>query len=131
MPDWKAMGISRYRVWYDKQKKFFVVLDTWDESIKNIPENKIDDRDAIPDNSPAVKILSTEEVNSLLGTLKELGWLEKYAIIENIVPAQRGKTLQEIAIEKISDIAKSDFSVCDTKVSAEAVLAIREILIRL
>ena len=69
--DWAAMGISRYRTNFDPTTKTFRILDVWHESIKNIPENELD-RD-IPDNSPAIKILSTEEISSLLEKLKELG----------------------------------------------------------
>ena len=52
--DWDAMGVGRYRVWYDKKKKYFAILDMWHETIKNIPESELD-RD-IPDDSPALKI---------------------------------------------------------------------------
>jgi len=129
--DWKEMGIARYRVWYDKINSNFRILDVWHDSIKNIPENQLNE-DIISEDSPAVRILNLDEVNSLIEKLKEMGWLEKYIKVESqISPIVRSKTLQEIAIEKIHDIAQIDNKNHDSTVAREGVLAIREIMNRI
>ncbi len=127
MPDWTVEFPARYSVTYDQMLGVFRVLDCWHESIKNIS----DLTQEVPDNSPAVKILNTMEINALLGKLRIMGWLEKYANIEGTIPASnipRSKTIHEIAVENIADIAKINSNSSDPNVSKEAILAIREVV---
>lgn len=71
--DFQEIIPERYRVNY--ANGVFRILDTWHESIKNLSGLDVD----IPDNSPAMAILSTEQVSALMTKLNELGWLQKYA----------------------------------------------------
>jgi hypothetical protein len=129
--DWKTMGQARYSTWYDEATKTFRVLDIWHSSIKNIDQNAIDDN-MIPDDSPAVKILSTEEVNSLMSEVKKLGWLGKYAGEEptgiKLEHIARPPTLHEVAISKVADIAHLEMPKYNEQVCKEAISAIRNIM---
>ena len=131
MPDWKEEGGGRYRISYNKEQTNFRILDLWEESVRNLPLEA-----DIPDNSPAVKILSTLEVNALLGSLDQMGWLEKYRefagggskITPEIIPNIR-KSSHELAIEKIAEITlASTPQGASEAVAKEAILAIRELL---
>ena len=72
-PDWKNEIGDRFRVSYDKITNTFRILDLWDESVRNLPLDS-----EVPDNSPAIKIISILELNSLLSMLDKMGWLEKF-----------------------------------------------------
>ena len=137
MPDWKEVIRERYRVHYDAQKGCFRILDCWHDTIKNIADLTQD----IPDDSPAIKIISQMEANALIGELLKLGWLDKIAKINPQLvkekPAQEQikdektisppKDIREIAIKNIKEITEIK---TDPGVIKEAILAIREIILR-
>ena len=133
--DWKDKIPERYRIFYDRVSGSFKILDTWHESVMNLP----DLTGEIPDDSQAVKILNTLEVNALVGELGRMGWLNKFLPekseaqginIANIAPSPKSKTVQEIAIEKIADIVKSTSNSvgADEAVSKEGISAIRDLV---
>ena len=130
MPDWKEVIRERYRIHYDAQKGCFRILDCWHDTIKNIADLTQD----IPDDSPAIKIITQMEANALIGELLKLGWLDK---IVKEKPAQEQikdekaisppKDIREIAIENIKEITEIK---TDPSVIKEAILTIREIILR-
>ena len=77
--DFKEMVPERYRVKYDPAKDCFYVLDTWDPQIKNIADLTQD----IPENSPAMKIITGTEMNAIVAVLKKMGRLEEKIIKPN------------------------------------------------
>lgn len=77
--DFKEMIPERYRVKYDTAKDCFYVLDTWDPQIKNIADLTHD----IPENSPALKIITGTEMNAIIMILKKMGRLEDKIIKPN------------------------------------------------
>jgi len=122
---------GRYVINYSKEGGIFRILDSWHSTIKNL---KLEENPNIPDDSPAIKIISTEEVNALVGELIKLGWLDKMVSsrtnTELLQPIQRSKTLTEIAVENIQKIVYSTEKIngADKDVAREAVVSIREII---
>jgi len=127
--DWEKIIPERYRISYDRATGSFRILDTWHESIKNLPD--LDGE--IPDNSLAVKILNTLEVNTLIGELGKMGWLDKFISDSGTkimaAPIVKSKTIGEIAVDRIAEIVKDTAKSvgADEAVSREGILAIREI----
>jgi hypothetical protein len=136
--DWEHMVPERYRITFEQSTSSFHILDTWHESIKNIPNLEQE----IPPESPALKIINLQEINGLLGLLDKMGWIEKFkdytgvitkkVVEETVKPLVETpkKSIQEIAIENITEITKStglETSV-DSGVAREALIAIREVV---
>jgi len=127
--DWEKIIPERYRILYERSTGAFKILDTWHESVKNLP----DLTEEIPDDSPAVKILNTLEVNSLMGELERMGWLKKFLpenspiSIANVTPPPVSKTIHEVAIENIKKVVETK---ADEGVLKEAILAIRSIVVK-
>ena len=128
MADWKEEANAQFKISYDKISGSFRILNLYHDDVKNLPI----DAD-IPDNTLALKVLSGLEVNSLLGKLKEMGWLDKLFgsqiqnDIQTIQPAR--KSLSEIAIENITMVAKDTIPEgIDSTASKEAIAAIKDIV---
>ncbi len=122
MPDWREDVKERFRVNYDSVSGVFRLLDLWHESVVSLPLDT-----TIPDDSPAMKILSTLEVNSLLNKLKQMGWLDKmFGPGEQIATTSMypKKDIKEIAIENVTRVVELS---ADNGVSKEAILAIEKI----
>jgi hypothetical protein len=123
--DYKVSIPERYRVTYSKVDGSFHILDTWHDDVKNI------DIDAeIPLDSLALKVISSLEINALLGKLKEMDWLSKFTSTEQTVTKIPLKTLIEIAIENIEKISSGTAQAvgADESVAKEAIAAIREVM---
>jgi hypothetical protein len=125
MSDWTEENNIQYRITYDQAAGVFRILNTWHDSVKNLP---IDTE--IPDNSPAMKILSSLEVNALLGILNSMGWIKKIFGDQSssnpaFLSSEPRKSIQEIAIENITKIASLGG---DEGVAKESVMAIREVV---
>ncbi len=126
MPDYKEEIQEQFRVSYNKVNGAFYVLDLWNPAVVNLPP----DAD-IPENSPALKVISALEINALLGKLKEMGWLDKFITggaepTNNIVDRPIRKSLAEIAIENVAQISVEKG--VDNMVIQQAINAIREIV---
>ena len=74
MSDLEELVPERFRVFFNQQNSLFRILDTWHPSIKNL---KLEENPELPEESPALKNLSSEEVNAIVGELIRLGWLDK------------------------------------------------------
>jgi len=112
---------ERFRIHYDGGSGVFRILDLWAEDVKNLPPDA-----AIPDNSPALKTLSTLEINALLGKLKQMGWIDKmFGQGEQTTSIYPKKDIKEIAIENIEKIVELS---ADQGVTKEAILSIKEIV---
>jgi hypothetical protein len=127
--DFNEIIPERYRTSYDNETGAFRILDTWHDSIKNIPDITTA---VIDDASPALKTLSTEQVNSLIGILIKLGWLDKIKTqkitpppVKDFVPVEKVKSIEEIAITKIAEIAQKDS--INNDLAREAITAIRNL----
>jgi hypothetical protein len=102
MADWKEESEIQYRVLYDQSTGAFSILDLWNNAVRNLPSDA-----TVPEDSPALKKISSLEVNALLGKLNEMGWIEKLfgksgSPSTSSSPKQ---TTMEMAIEKIENIA--------------------------
>lgn len=71
--DFSQIIPERYRVAYDSKGDRWQILDTWHPQIKNISD--LDQN--IPEDSPAVKIVSGTEMNAIIGEMIKRGFLEK------------------------------------------------------
>ena len=117
MSDYTQEIPERFRIHYDSSSGVFRILDLWAEDIKNLPPDA-----TIPDNSPAMKILSSTEVNALLGKLKQMGWLEKMfgQQGEQATSIYPKKDVKEIAIENVTKVVElaADFGVSKSAIEA-------------
>lgn len=127
--DFKELIPGRYRVSYDTKTGSFWILDTWHESVKNI--QNLEDA-VIPENSPALVILTQEQANALIGEQIKLGWFNNMKTTSpervnaiNSASIERPTSIQEIAINKIAEIVKVDSLKDD--VAKEAIMAMREL----
>ena len=71
--DFQVIVPERFRVAYDQNSGVWRVLDTWHPQISAISDFTQD----VPDNSPAVKIISDLEMNAIISKIDSMGWLEK------------------------------------------------------
>ena len=76
--DWEQAVPERYRARYDSKGDRWLVLDTWHPQIKNVSDLTQD----IPDDSPAIKIVSGAEINEIVGKMIKMGWMK------NIIKSQ-------------------------------------------
>jgi len=128
---------ERYRIYFNQKDNLFKILDTWHPSIKNL---KMEDNPDIPDNSPAIKTLTAEEVNAIVGELIKLGWLDK------VIAAKTGKTTTqeiqntprrpstvELIVEKIAEITLDDNNKKEphSSVAKDGISALKEIASKL
>ena len=121
---------ERYKVAQDESSGGFQILDCWHPSVENLKDFDVD----IPPDSPALKSLNLMEVNSLLGYLDKIGWLDKFS---KFSPATKtasrptGEVIREdirnTAISTIGRIVSSD-KPKDEGMIKEAIIAIREIV---
>jgi len=118
--DWKEQIPERYRVTYDNG--IFRILDCWHETITNINDLTID----IPDSSPAMTIISTEQVSALMGKLDGMGWLEKYANKTYLAEANSPTDIREVAIKEISVVVTQEK--IDPSIAKDAIAAIKQIV---
>jgi hypothetical protein len=127
MADWKEESEIQYRVLYDQSTGAFSILDLWNNAVRNLPSDA-----TVPEDSPALKKISSLEVNALLGKLNEMGWIEKLfgksgSPSTSSSPKQ---TTMEMAIEKIENIAcntSKDIGV-DSEVARDAIASIKEMV---
>jgi len=77
MPDFETMIPERYRAKYDSQNDRWLVVDMWHPQIKNLPTLV----ESIPDNSPALKVVTGTEMNAIVAEMMVTGYLDK--IIEH------------------------------------------------
>jgi len=71
--DFEAVIPERFRCKYDALNDRWLVLDMWHPQIKNLP--KLDE--SIPEDSPALKIITGTEMSALLGEMQKIGYLDK------------------------------------------------------
>ena len=129
---------ERYRIFFNRETNSFRILDTWHPTIKNL---NIEANPDIPDNSPALKTLSAEEVNALIGELIKLGWLDKIIdakVAKNQMPhisspAISKPATKDLIVEKIAAITLDDSGKAEphTSMAKEAIIALREIAAKL
>ena len=128
---------ERYRIYFNQTNNLFKIMDTWHPSIKNL---KLEDNPDVPDNSPAVKTVTAEEVNAIVGELIKLGWLDKLiaaktgkTTIQEIQNTPRRPSTVELIVEKIAEITLDDNNKKEphSSVAREAIMALREMTQRL
>ncbi len=105
--DFEKTIAERYRVKYESKKDCFFILDTWHEQIKNIADFNSD----IPEDSPALKIISGGEANALVSELEKKGWVKKDIIKEptskNIIKMSFKEKIDSLF--EISGALKNDY----------------------
>jgi len=95
--NYKELIPERYRARYDRISDRWLILDTWHEQIQNIADLTLD----VPDNHPAIKIVSGGEVNALIGELKKIN---KFGPQEIIKETSRNVIINSVLMSN-SDIA--------------------------
>jgi hypothetical protein len=110
MADFRELVPERFKARYDSKSDSWYVLDTWHPQIMNLPNLDED----IPENSPAIKIISGTELNALLAEMKRLGHLDKIIkvnsggdIINDDVAKQLLISLREV-IQLLSPVEKAE-----------------------
>lgn len=71
--DFSEIIKERFRAVRDNKVGCIKILDTWNEQIKNIADFDVN----IPDNHPAIKIITDLELNALIECLDKEGYLDK------------------------------------------------------
>jgi hypothetical protein len=103
--DFEKVIPERYRAKYDDLNDRWLVLDTWHPQIKNLPNLS----EAIPEESPALKIITGTEMNAVLGEMMKIGHLDeiikhqgKSGIIDNSMIEREERVLS--AIERLINV---------------------------
>ena len=135
MADLEELVPERFRVFFNQQNSLFRILDTWHPSIKNL---KLEENPELPEESPALKNLSSEEVNAIVGELIKLGWLDKMIGAkkeqsENVSPMHRSKSTTDIIVDRIAEITLDDGEKPEphSSVAKDAISALKEIASKL
>ncbi len=92
--NYKESVPERFRATYDKVSDRWLILDMWHEQIQNLPQEFTQ---TIPDNHPAMKIISGGEFNALLKELKKMNRPDAQIIKED-------KSIDIINKEYISNV---------------------------
>jgi hypothetical protein len=135
MSDLEELIPERFRVFFNQQNSLFRILDTWHPSIKNL---KLEENPELPEESPALKNLSSEEVNAIVGELIRLGWLDKMIGTkkeqsENISPIHKRKSTTDVIVDRIAEITLDDGEKPEphSSVVKDAISALKEIASKL
>jgi len=135
MSDFEKLVPERFRVFFNQQNSLFRILDTWHPSIKNL---KLEENPELPEESPALKNLSSEEVNAIVGELIRLGWLDKMIGAkkeqsENVSPMHKSKSTTDIIVDRIAEITLDDGEKPEphSSVVKDAISALKEIASKL
>ena len=135
MSDLEELIPERFRVFFNQQNSLFRILDTWHPSIKNL---KLEENPELPEESPALKNLSSEEVNAIVGELIRLGWLDKMIGAkkeqsENVSPMHKSKSTTDIIVDRIAEITLDDGEKPEphSSVVKDAISALKEIASKL
>jgi hypothetical protein len=135
MADLEELVPERFRVFFNQQNSLFRILDTWHPSIKNL---KLEENPELPEESPALKNLSSEEVNAIVGELIRLGWLDKMIGAkkeqsENVSPMHKSKSTTDIIVDRIAEITLDDGEKPEphSSVVKDAISALKEIASKL
>tara|TARA_Y100000034_G_scaffold104305_1_gene130747 strand:- start:162 stop:569 length:408 start_codon:yes stop_codon:yes gene_type:complete len=135
MSDLEELIPERFRVFFNQQNNLFRILDTWHPSIKNL---KLEENPELPEESPALKNLSSEEVNAIVGELIRLGWLDKMIGAkkeqsENISPIHKRKSTTDVIVDRIAEITLDDGEKPEphSSVVKDAISALKEIASKL
>jgi hypothetical protein len=131
MSDLEELVPERFRVFFNQQNSLFRILDTWHPSIKNL---KLEENPELPEESPALKNLSSEEVNAIVGELIKLGWLDKMIgakkeQVENVSLIHKSKSTVDIIVDRIAEITLDDGEKPEphSSVVKDAISALKEI----
>ena len=131
MSDLEELIPERFRVFFNQQNSLFRILDTWHPSIKNL---KLEENPELPEESPALKNLSSEEVNAIVGELIKLGWLDKMIgakkeQVENVSLIHKSKSTVDIIVDRIAEITLDDGEKPEphSSVVKDAISALKEI----
>ncbi len=135
MSDLEELIPERFRVFFNQQNSLFRILDTWHPSIKNL---KLEENPELPEESPALKNLSSEEVNAIVGELIKLGWLDKMIGAkkeqsENVSPMHKRKSTTDVIVDRIAEITLDDGEKPEphSSVVKDAISALKEIASKL
>ena len=134
MPDLEKLVPERYRVFFNQQQNLFKILDSWHPTIKNL---NLEENPDLPDESPALKTISAEEVNAIVGELIRLGWLDNMIGAKKeqgvAVPIHKSKTTTDLIVDKIAEITLDDGNQNEphSSVSKDAISALKEIASKL
>lgn len=134
MPDLEKLVPERYRVFFNQQQNLFKILDSWHPTIKNL---NLEENPDLPDESPALKTISAEEVNAIVGELIRLGWLDNMIGAkrdqEVAAPIHKSKTTTDLIVDKIAEITLDDGNQNEphSSVSKDAISALKEIASKL
>lgn len=92
--DFKEIVPERFKARHDKKTDCFYVLDTWHPQVMNLPNLEED----IPEESPAMKVLSGAEINSIIAEMKRIGYLDKIIKVNSGQDIIKEETAQKLLV---------------------------------
>ena len=100
--DWKQEVPQKYVVEYDKKTKVWRILDAWHEAMVSVNRD-----DEIPDDHPALKIITDGEMGALIRELRAEGVLEPSGEERRVLETPKKKLSEvDIAAMAIGSIEK-------------------------
>lgn len=104
--DFKEIVPERFKARHDNKTDCFYILDTWHPQVMNLPNLE----DDIPEESPAMKVLSSAEINAIISEMKRIGYLDRIIKVnseQGIIKEDTAQKLME-RLDKISDFLSLD-----------------------
>jgi hypothetical protein len=90
--DFKEIVPERFKARHDSKTDCFYILDTWHPQVMNLPNLE----EEIPEESPAMKVLSGAEINAIIAEMKRIGYLDKIIKVNSDQGIIKEETAQKL-----------------------------------
>ena len=97
--DFKEIVPERFKARHDNKTDCFYILDTWHPQVMNLPNLE----EEIPEESPAMKVLSGAEINAIIAEMKRIGYLDRIIKVNSNQGIIKEETAQKL-IERLDKI---------------------------
>jgi len=97
--DFKEIVPERFKARHDSKRDCFYILDTWHPQVMNLPNLE----EEIPEESPAMKVLSGAEINAIIAEMKRIGYLDRIIKVNSNQGIIKEETAQKL-IERLDKI---------------------------
>ena len=104
--DFKEIVPERFKARHDNKTDCFYILDTWHPQVMNLPNLE----EEIPEESPAMKVLSGAEINAIIAEMKRIGYLDRIIKVNSDQGIIKEETAQKLmaSLDKISEFISLD-----------------------